>query len=104
MEEKVKLTYLFDFYGELLTPHQRKLCELYIFDDLSFSEIAEQEGITRQGAHDLVRRCEKKLLDYEEKLKLYEKYLTVKEKVEKARGLTCNEKLLSLLTEIVEAF
>lgn len=104
MEEKVTLTYLYDFYGELLNKHQRKLVELYILDDLSFSEIAEQEGISRQGAHDIVRRSEKKLREYEEKLRLYEKYLTVKEKAEKARMLTCNEKLLGLLTEIVEAF
>ena len=104
MEEKVKLTYLCDFYGELLKEHQRRIFEAYLFEDLSMSEIAQREGMTRQGVHDHIRRCEKKLLDYEEKLRLYEKFLLVKDRAERARMMTCKPELLQLLTEIVEAF
>lgn len=104
MEEKIKLTYLYDFYGELLNERQRRLFRLYIFDDLSYSEIADEVGLTRQGAHDLVRRSEQKLYEYEEKLRLFEKFRAVRDKAEKAREYTDNEDLLKLLTEIVEAF
>ena len=58
---------LFDFYGELLTERQRVCFDSYYNDDLSLSEIAEQEGITRQGVRELVRRAESSLYDMEEK-------------------------------------
>lgn len=72
---------LYDFYGELLTEHQKEVYEQFVLDDLSLSEIAESEGISRQGVHDLVRRCQKALEGYEAKLHLVERFLTVKEKV-----------------------
>lgn len=74
MDEILEKTLLYDFYGELLTPHQKKIYEAAVFEDLSLSEIAEAEGITRQGVHDLIRRCNRILADYEEKLRLVEKF------------------------------
>ena len=59
MERKVMQTYLYDFYGELLTEHQRDIYEEFVLDDLSLSEIAQEEGISRQGVHDLVKRCDR---------------------------------------------
>lgn len=56
---------LYDFYGELLTTHQKEVYEQFILDDLSLSEIAESAGISRQGVHDLIRRCQKALEGYE---------------------------------------
>ncbi|MBR4753967.1 MAG: DNA-binding protein, partial [Lachnospiraceae bacterium] len=67
MESIVENTMLYDFYGELLTPHQKTIYELYL-DDLSLSEIAEEAGTSRQAVHDLIKRCNKILSDYEDKL------------------------------------
>lgn len=81
METKIELAYLYDFYGELLNEHQRQIYEDFVLNDLSLGEIAAEEGISRQGVHDLVKRCSKKLQDYENKLHLVEKFLHIKEDV-----------------------
>lgn len=78
---------LYDFYGDLLTPHQQKIYEDAVYGDLSLGEIAEQEGISRQGVHDLIRRCDKILCDYESKLHLLEKFQTTKETVREIKSL-----------------
>ena len=78
---------LFDFYGELLTEHQKEIYERFIAEDLSLGEIAEEAGISRQGVHDLIKRCNQTLRGYEEKLHLLEKFLAVKEKVERIEQL-----------------
>ncbi len=82
MNEILEQALLFDFYGELLTPHQKNIYEQFVLEDLSLSEIAESQGISRQGVHDLVKRCNKALVSYEEKLHLVEKFLTIKHKLE----------------------
>ena len=61
---------LIDLYGPILTPKQQDFLEYYYNDDLSLSEIAENEGITRQGVCDAIKRAERELLDTEEKLGL----------------------------------
>lgn len=81
MDKILEQALLYDFYGELLTPHQKEIYEQFVLDDLSLSEIAESQGISRQGVHDLVRRCQKALEGYEAKLHLVERFLAVKEKV-----------------------
>ena len=88
MEEKLKQAYLYDFYGELLNEHQRQIYEDFVFNDLSLGEIAGEEGISRQGVADMVKRCEKKLVGFEEKLHLIEKFLSVKQDVTKIHELT----------------
>ena len=87
MDEILKQTLLFDFYGELLTNHQKEIYEQFIIEDLSLSEIAKEANISRQGVHDLVKRCDKTLEEYEEKLHLVEKFLTVKEKIHQINDL-----------------
>ena len=87
MEEKLTQAYLFDFYGEMLNEHQRRLYEDFVFNDLSLGEIAGEEGITRQGVADMVKRCDKKLRDYENKLHLVEKFISIKNDVERIKGL-----------------
>ncbi len=57
MEKIVEQALLFDFYGELLTKHQKQIYEDVVLNDLSLSEAAENYGITRQGVHDLIKRC-----------------------------------------------
>ncbi|MGO5164723.1 MULTISPECIES: YlxM family DNA-binding protein [unclassified Candidatus Paralachnospira] len=88
MEKIVEQTLLYDFYGELLTDHQKQVYEDVVFNDLSFSEAAEERGISRQGVHDLIRRCNKTLQEYEEKLGLVEKFLKTREKVKEIHRLT----------------
>ncbi|MCI8390316.1 MAG: YlxM family DNA-binding protein [Roseburia sp.] len=87
MEEKVAQAYLYDFYGELLNEHQRRVYEAFIFQDLSLGEIADEEGISRQGVHDMVKRCTRALTGYEEKLHLVEKFLSAKRKVARIHRL-----------------
>ncbi len=82
MEEILKQTLLYDFYGELLTEHQKQIYEDVVLNDYSFSEVAEEKGISRQGVHDLIKRCNKILQEYESKLHLVEKFVTIKEQIE----------------------
>lgn len=87
MDEKLKQAYLYDFYGELLNEHQRRIYEDFLFNDLSLGEIASEEEISRQGVADMVKRCGKKLEGYEAKLHLVEKFLSVKADVEQIHSL-----------------
>ena len=64
----MEISYLLDFYGECLTEKQRGVLDYYYNDDLSLSEIAENEGITRQGVRDAIKRAENILIDMEQKL------------------------------------
>ena len=100
---------LYDFYGELLTDHQKEIYEQFVLEDLSLSEIAEAAGISRQGVHDLVKRCNKILEGYEAKLHLVEKFLSVKEKVKEMNSLLeteeqseAIEKMRQIAGEILE--
>jgi predicted DNA-binding protein YlxM (UPF0122 family) len=80
MEPKVQQTYLYDFYGELLNEHQRRIFEDFVFNDLSLGEIAGEQGVSRQAVHDLIRRSTKKLEEYEETLHLLSRFLELKDK------------------------
>ncbi len=88
MDELLERALLFDFYGELLTDHQKEIYEAFIQEDLSLGEIASDEGISRQGVHDLIRRCDRILNGYEQKLHLVEKFLSVKDKVKQIDELS----------------
>ena len=74
MDDILRRSLLFDFYGELLTDHQKNIYEASVSEDLSLSEIAAQEGISRQGVHDLINRTDKILENYEQKLHLVERF------------------------------
>ena len=88
MDDKLKQTYLYDFYGELLNEHQRLIYEDFVFNDLSLGEIASEEGISRQGVSDMIKRCGKKLENYEQKLHLVEKFMSIKDDVYRIHELT----------------
>ena len=98
MEEKLTQAYLFDFYGEMLNEHQRRIYEDFVFNDLSLGEISGEEGITRQGVADMVKRCDKKLRDYENKLHLVEKFISIKNDVERIKGLASEFKMSNNVT------
>ena len=87
MEKFVEQGYLYDFYGELLTERQQQVYESVVLEDYSLSEVAEDLGISRQGVHDLIKRCNKTLECYETKLHLVEKFLSIKEKVHRMNEL-----------------
>lgn len=83
-------TMLFDFYGELLTEHQRQVYEDAVYNDMSLSEIAETYHISRQGAHDLIKRCDKLLQGYEDRLHLIQRFGRTKETIRNIQGLTAD--------------
>ena len=75
MDRILEQNLLYDFYGELLTEHQQRVYEDAVYNDMSLSEIAGEQGISRQGVHDLIKRCDKILQDYESKLHLVERFM-----------------------------
>ncbi|MDD2968021.1 MAG: YlxM family DNA-binding protein [Lachnospiraceae bacterium] len=92
MEKIIEQNLLYDFYGELLTEHQRKVYENAVYNDLSLSEIADELGISRQGVHDLLKRCDKIMAGYEEKLKLVEKFSMTRERIIEIKKLALTMK------------
>ena len=65
MAKDLQISFLLDFYGDMLTEKQREMISLYYNDDLSLAEIAEDQGITRQGVRDAIKRAEQQLTDME---------------------------------------
>lgn len=103
MERIVEQTLLFDFYGELLTQHQQRVYEDVVLNDCSYSEAAEEYRISRQGVHDLVKRCNQALEGYEAKLHLVEKFLSIRDKVEKIDKLAEGQpEIQKISNEILE--
>ena len=101
--EKLELRgMLYDVYGELLTPHQKKIYEDAVVNDLSLSEIANEQGISRQGVHDIIKRCDKALAEYEEKLHLVEKFARIKHMISQINLLTDDVRIRQLSNEIIE--
>ncbi len=78
MEKIVEQGLLYDFYGELLTEHQKNIYEAAVYDDMSLTEIADENGISKQGVHDLIKRCTRSLQDYEDKLHMIRRFEAIK--------------------------
>lgn len=93
MEKIVEQGILYDFYGELLTEHQQKVYEDAVYHDLSLSEIAEEQGISRQGVHDLIKRCNHILEDYENKLHLVERFNEIRKSIRRMNELAEDESI-----------
>lgn len=87
MEKFVEQTLLYDFYGELLTERQQQVYESVVLEDYSLSEVAEDLGISRQGVHDMIKRCNHTLEGYESRLHLVEKFLCIRKQVQKIKEL-----------------
>lgn len=77
--KNLEISYLLDFYGDVLTDKQRDVMEQYYNDDLSLSEIADNFGITRQGVRDAIKRGEGTVLELEEKVGFARRYRAVQE-------------------------
>ena len=87
MEKFVEQTLLYDFYGELLTERQQQVYESVVLEDYSLSEVAEDLGISRQGVHDMIKRCNHTLEDYEARLHPVEKFVNIRRQVQKIQKL-----------------
>lgn len=95
-----------------MTEHQKEIYECFVLDDLALVEIAQLKGVSRQGIHELVKRCDKILMDYEEKLHLVEKFDKAKKLVNEINDLTkeyqsshdeaCIDNILKISAEILD--
>ena len=77
-----RMTMLFDFYGEVLTPRQKEFFDLYYNEDLSLAEIAENYGISRQGVRDVIVRAEAIMTDLEDKTGLMKRFMLMQQQVQ----------------------
>ena len=80
-----RMALLYDFYGDMLTDRQKEFYDLYYNEDLSLAEIAENEGITRQGVRDSIKRAESQLLEMEERLGLARRFREMREGLDSIR-------------------
>lgn len=99
----INQTYLYDFYGELLTEHQKRIYEVVVLDDYSISEVAKEEGISRQSVSELIKRCDRILQEYEKKLGLVSKFLKTKNLVEQIRSTGKELRTLSTDSSALDA-
>ena len=81
MDKKVEVSMLIEIYGKLLTEKQLEILDNYYNMDLSLSEIAENNGITRQAVRDILKKGETRLFEYEEKLNIMKKMQKQEEKI-----------------------
>ncbi len=106
MEKRTYLCCLLDLYGALLTERQRTLMEQHLYEDCSLFEIAEREGITRQGVRDALMRAEKELLSAEEKLGFFKRGEAVKNALnaleKEMNGTDVTPELLGRMNELKE--
>lgn len=104
--KNLDFVYLLDFYGGMLSERQRELMTLYYDDDLSLAEIADIAGISRQGAHDFIKRGEAKLTDAEKALGLVARFEKIKDTVYEIENLVAasgseeKEEILSLIGKL----
>ena len=86
MEKRVELNLLLDFYGALLTPHRCEIVRMYVEEDMSLQEIADNFGISRQAVHDSIMKSEQQLTEYEEKLGLLGRFKQMKSEIAACRA------------------
>ena len=86
-EKDLKIGFLLDFYGEILSDRKRTVLDYYYNDDLSLAEIAQEIGISRQGVRELIKKAEDELRFYEEKLGLATRFRCVQESTERLQKL-----------------
>ena len=90
MDKFARVALLADFYGPLLTEKQRNVLDLYYQQDFSLAEIADLSKISRQGIHDLLKRTEQNLAQYEDKLGLVQRFWAERDKLAEGRDLAQN--------------
>ena len=88
-------TMLFDFFGDLLTEKQREYFDLYYNEDLTLSEIAANNGVSRQGVYDIIARAEKTLVKIEQKTGVIKRWRETYKELERAESMARELLLLS---------
>ncbi len=97
MEKDLEYIELFEIYKELLTEKQRELFSSHYLFDLSLSEIAEQEGGSRQSVYNAVKKVKSKLDEYEKVLSLREKNKLLKEVIDTTNDENTRKALMEIL-------
>ena len=100
MKKIVEQGLLYDFYGELLTEHQKEIYEAAVYNDMSLTEIAEENGISKQGVHDLIKRCTNTLQGYEDRLHMIRRFEAIKDTAEELSRLSDSMEDTKLKVEI----
>ena len=107
MEKKVKISMLWQIYGKLLTEKQYEYIDYYYNNDLSLSEIAENDNITRQAVRDIIKKGERKLFEYEEKLLFMKKTINQEKQIQnillnlnKIQKDSSDKKVTNILEEV----
>ncbi len=100
LDEIVLQSILYDFYGDLLSDHKRQIFEDYVLNDMSLSEIASEQGISRQGVYDIVKRCTNEMKAYEEKLSLVRKFQSIKDKINTMKAIVSDTTNTGDITQI----
>ena len=101
-EKNMRIAYLLDFYEDLLDPHIRSVIRAYYDDDLSLAEIAEGEGISRQGVRHLIKKGEESLEFFESNLALAKRHEELQEAAESLNKLSDSLKSHGLDDEAAE--
>ncbi|ETT85829.1 putative DNA-binding protein [Viridibacillus sp. FSL R5-0477] len=103
LEKTTRMNFLFDFYQALLTDKQRSYMQLYYLDDHSLGEIAEAYEVSRQAVYDNIRRTEAMLEEYEDKLRLFEKFQNRQQIIaELSKKTTDNSASQTVWLELIE--
>ena len=102
LEKSIYINSLFDLYGKLLSSSQFKMIELYYAMDLSLSEIATQENISRNAVYDAIKKGVAALNEYESKMGLYKKREVFEHKLERIKEVLSNEDYQKVLNIIEE--
>ena len=107
MEKKVEISMLWQIYGKMLTEKQYEYIDYYYNQDLSLSEIAENDNITRQAVRDIIKKGERKLFEFEEKLLFMKKTINQEKQIEhillnlnKIQKDSSDKKVESILEEV----
>lgn len=99
-EKNLKIGYLLDFYGDILSERKRSVLDMYYNEDLSLAEIAGEIGISRQGVRELIKKAEEELIFFEDKLGLSTKMSSLSDKADK---LICMSRELNSPSELYDA-
>lgn len=108
MDKLSEIVYMLDFYGGLLTEKQRQIMSYHYEEDMSLSEICEIYETSRQAVHDIIKRSEKILSDYEKELGLVKRHLSINEKLKVVKSLiteyneTNIKKAINLIDELID--
>ncbi|WP_085992416.1 putative DNA-binding protein [Oceanobacillus senegalensis] len=102
IEKTTRINYLYDFYQALLTTKQRSYMELYYLEDYSLGEISDLHQVSRQAVYDNIKRTETMLESYEQKLRLYERFLKRISILEKMEKETTDQRMITFIQQLKE--